>query len=244
MKAFGLTHVGRARKINQDVCYCSKANDAVPGLYIVADGMGGANAGELASRLAVEVFVETLKVFRSSWEGMGATEMIRRAMEEANEKVFAMSNANPKYKGMGTTMTAALCVGNRLIIGHVGDSRAYLLRDGILTQITVDHSVVQALVDSGKMSAHDAKSHPQRNLLHRAIGTSVEVLVDIHDLPLLPNDRYLICSDGLTRHVSDSEIENKLSGKKAQTICQELVELALLGGGSDNITVIVLFAEE
>jgi serine/threonine protein phosphatase PrpC len=231
--AAGGTDVGRVRDGNEDAYLVADS------VFAVADGMGGHLAGEIASAKALEP-VEQLdgKVYADPEE---AVEALRRAVEEANHIVSQLADDEPLYRGMGTTLTAVMVEGRRLHLAHVGDSRAYLLRDGTFRQLTDDHTLVQHLIDEGQISKEEAASHPQRSIITRAIGVSREVDVDSMSLDLQPGDQILLCSDGLTGVLSDEEIERALQADASEDdIIAGLIERANEGGGPDNITVVIL----
>jgi serine/threonine protein phosphatase PrpC len=223
------TSTGRKRRRNEDAFVCE------PPLFAVADGMGGAQAGEVASRLAAESLREADRGELSSIER--TVELIR----EANRRVFAYSSENVSARGMGTTMTVALAESGRVTIGHVGDSRAYVLRDGRLSQLTQDHSLVAELVRSGRISPEEADSHPQRSVITRALGTDPEVDIDVFSFGAKEGDLFLLCSDGLTSMVADTDIEGILESARSDldTASKKLIEAANRAGGEDNITVVL-----
>jgi protein phosphatase len=227
------TDTGRRRRRNEDAFVCE------PPLFAVADGMGGAQAGEVASRLAAESLRE------QELGGLSSPEQTVELIREANRRVYAYSSENASARGMGTTMTVALVEGNVVTIGHVGDSRAYLLRDDQLTQLTQDHSLVAELVRSGRLSAKEAESHPRRSVITRALGTDSEVEVDVLSLRAQDRDVFLLCSDGLTSMVSDEEIARLLLSARddLDDAGKKLIAAANQSGGEDNITV-VLFEPE
>nr|MDD6335217.1 Stp1/IreP family PP2C-type Ser/Thr phosphatase [bacterium] len=232
------TDIGCVRRSNQDTYYLPEGGH-LP-LAIVADGMGGANAGDTASRVAVDYTVRALEQADAL---LPAEQRIKKAMEWANACVFDMAQRDAELSGMGTTMTLLWTEGGMAYIGHIGDSRAYCLHKGACRQVTTDHTVVQAMVDQGLMTLEEARVHPQRNWLNRAMGVDSSVEVDVIEARLYPGDKWLLCSDGLTRHVSDAEIALVLGRPQApEEICRQLVEMALERGGRDNITVLV--AEE
>jgi serine/threonine protein phosphatase PrpC len=226
-RSLGLSDPGRRRRRNEDSYVVS------PPLFAVADGMGGAQAGELASRLAVEAM--------GGGSVAHSEEQVISLIREANRRVFARSHEDAAASGMGTTMTAAL-VGDdgQVAIGHVGDSRAYLLRGGRLEQLTEDHSLVAELVRTGRLSAEEAEDHPQRSVITRALGTDPEVEVDAFTVPAEVGDLFLICSDGLTTMLGDEEILQTLEGARddLEHAARKLVQQANRGGGDDNITVV------
>ena len=224
------SHKGMIREGNEDSGY------AGPRLLAIADGMGGQAAGEVASS---EV-ISTIVTLDDDIPGSDILTSLGTAVQRANDQLLHMVQEDPQLEGMGTTLTALLWTGQRLGLVHVGDSRAYLLRDGVLTQITQDHTWVQRLVDEGRITEEEATTHPQRSLLMRALGSGENVEPDLSIREVRVGDRYLICSDGLSGVVSAQTLEDTLAGYQAphETV-QELIQLALRGGGPDNITCIV-----
>ena len=224
-----VTDPGRRRRRNEDSYVCE------PPLFAIADGMGGAQAGEVASRLAAAVLQE------ANGEEL-SEERIAELIQEANRRVFQRSNEDVATSGMGTTMTVALVdgPGASIVVGHVGDSRAYRVRDGELEQLTEDHSLVGELLRSGRLSAEEAEMHPQRSVITRAIGTEPDVDVDTFTVPTRPGDLFLLCSDGLTDMVPDREIHSLLDGSDdLEAAARALVDAANAAGGEDNITVVL-----
>ncbi|MFE9771215.1 Stp1/IreP family PP2C-type Ser/Thr phosphatase [Streptomyces sp. NPDC005931] len=224
------SHKGMIREGNEDSGY------AGPRLLAIADGMGGAAAGEVASSEAIS----TIVALDDDVPGSDLLTSLGAAVQRANDQLRMMVEEDPQLEGMGTTLTALLWTGQRLGLVHVGDSRAYLLRDGVLTQITQDHTWVQRLVDEGRITEEEATTHPQRSLLMRALGSGEHVEPDLSIREVRPGDRYLICSDGLSGVVSHQTLEEALASYQGpEETVQNLIELALRGGGPDNITVIV-----
>ncbi|MFF7179914.1 Stp1/IreP family PP2C-type Ser/Thr phosphatase [Streptomyces sp. NPDC008121] len=224
------SHKGMIREGNEDSGY------AGPRLLAIADGMGGQAAGEVASS---EV-ISTLVTLDDDVPSSDILTSLGAAVQRANDQLRMMVEEDPQLEGMGTTLTALLWTGQRLGLVHVGDSRAYLLRDGVLTQITQDHTWVQRLVDEGRITEEEATTHPQRSLLMRALGSGDHVEPDLSIREVRAGDRYLICSDGLSGVVSHQTMEDTLASYQGpQETVQELIQLALRGGGPDNITVIV-----
>jgi len=221
------THPGRKRRLNEDAFVCE------PPLFAIADGMGGARAGEVASGLAAAALQE------NQVNGAGA-ERVVALMQAANRSVYERSSRDAEVAGMGTTMTVALVEDAGITFGHVGDSRAYVLRDGELEQLTDDHSLVAELVRSGKLSADEAEHHPQRSVITRALGTDPDVDVDTFTVEGRESDVYVLCSDGLTDMVADDEIGAVLSERREslEDAANELVRRANKNGGQDNITVV------
>jgi protein phosphatase len=227
-RSAAITDPGRKRRRNEDA-FVRK-----PPLFAVADGMGGAQAGEIASRLAAAAVRET-------GVDEGAPEdRVRRLFDEANRRVYTRSSEDESAAGMGTTMTVALVTDGTVTIGHVGDSRAYLIRKGALEQVTEDHSLVSELVRSGKLSPAEAETHPQRNVITRVLGTEPDVDVDTFSVPAEENDLFLLCSDGLTAMVDDQTVLEIVDRHRSDldTALKELVRAANKNGGEDNITVI------
>ncbi|MBD0841112.1 Stp1/IreP family PP2C-type Ser/Thr phosphatase [Streptomyces sp. TRM68416] len=224
------SHKGMIREGNEDSGY------AGPRLLAIADGMGGAAAGEVASSEAIS----TIVALDDDVPGSDILTSLGTAVQRANDQLRSMVEEDPQLEGMGTTLTALLWTGQRLGLVHVGDSRAYLLRDGVLTQITQDHTWVQRLVDEGRITEEEATTHPQRSLLMRALGSGDHVEPDLSIREVRAGDRYLICSDGLSGVVSHQTLEDTLASYQGpQETVQDLIQLALRGGGPDNITVIV-----
>ena len=247
LTAFGLTDVGRKRKHNEDAYLL----DVERGLFVVADGMGGHAAGEVASRLTVESIQEFISGTEDDHDNTWPFGYNNRysvdgnrlstAVERANEKVMRAVVNRPELKGMGTTVVAALFDEKRATLVHVGDSRAYLMREAELRRLTDDHSWVQEQVNAGILSEDEAKSHPLKNVVTRALGGGTHVAVDLIEIPVGAGDRFLLCSDGLTGMVSDEEITNALSSPRTlEQIVRGLVDLANERGGVDNITAIMV----
>ena len=253
-----LSHPGRVRKGNEDTC------DAKPdiGAFVVCDGMGGAAAGEIASKMATDAFLSSLSPHIGEDDSpRTATPDVRldTAIHEANAAVFETALRNPHYHGMGTTLVALLLrpahagAASALTLAHVGDSRCYLFRDGILTLLTQDHSLVEEQVRLGELTQFEAAFHPMRNIITRAVGSAPEVEPEIRNLDPLPGDLYLLASDGLTRELADAEIAQTIlrfqtleaTRKRAHkpeisSLCQTLIDQANDAGGGDNITVLLL----
>jgi PPM family protein phosphatase len=224
----GASDTGRKRRRNED------AYVIAPPLFAVADGMGGAQAGEVASRLAKAALEDT------DSGALSGSARVTSLIQEANRRVYERSNADPAASGMGTTMTVALVEGDVVTFGHVGDSRAYLLRDGRMEQLTEDHSLVNELLKSGKLSPEEAETHPQRSVITRAVGTDPDVDVESFTIDAHVGDVFLICSDGLTDMVADEEILGVLDRHQddLDRATKALVSAANRGGGVDNITVV------
>lgn len=221
------TDVGCVRDHNEDSLVVA------PPLYVVCDGMGGHAAGEVASEIAVRV-IENRAPAHADVEELG------RAVEEANLAIIRAAREGRGREGMGTTCTAAILEGERLVIAQVGDSRAYLLSKGRLQQLTRDHSLMADLIEAGHITKEEAKVHPQRSVITRALGSDPRMLPDLFELDVNPGDRLLICSDGLTTMLSDEEIAQLLARTADPQLCaRQLVNAAIAAGGYDNVTVIV-----
>jgi len=229
-RSAGLTDTGRKRRRNEDAFVCE------PPLFAIADGMGGAQAGELASRLAAAAIEE-------AGAAVGDAEGVASAVRTANARIFERSLSDPAVAGMGTTATVALVDehAGSLTLAHVGDSRAYRYRDGELEQLTTDHSLVAELVRSGRLTEAEAAVHPHRSVITRALGTEADVEVDTRTLDLAPGDLVLLCSDGLSAMVRDGQIARTLeeSDRDPYIAAEALVRAANAAGGEDNVTVVV-----
>jgi len=221
------THTGRRRPHNED------AHVVQSPLFAVADGMGGPRAGEVASRLAAEALRD------EQGDGSGEERVIS-LIQTANRRIYQRSSEDAEVSGMGTTMTVALVEDSRVVIGHVGDSRAYLVRDSRLEQLTEDHSLVNELVRSGKLSREEAESHPQRSVITRALGSDPDVDIDIFTVAARSGDVFLLCSDGLTTMVRDDDILATVERHRSdlEAAARALIDRANRGGGEDNITVV------
>jgi PPM family protein phosphatase len=229
----GNTDVGRQRDTNEDALVMT------PPLFAVADGMGGARAGEVASQLATEAFSA------GDSESAPPEQRLADTARDANRRIYELASQDESLRGMGTTLTAALVADREVSIGHVGDSRAYRLRDGQLEQLTKDHSLVAELERSGQISPEAAEHHPQRSIITRALGPEPDVEVDTYTIPGRAGDVYLLCSDGLTSMVSDDEMGALIRGASSLSEAAEgLVRSANQSGGKDNITVVLFRLDE
>lgn len=237
METYCQTDVGLKRNSNQDFVYASDQKvGRLPSLLIVADGMGGHAAGDLASRVCVETAV-------SSIEGSGQTETIpilAEAVQKANRAVLKKAAEKSEYAGMGTTIVAAVIDGNTLYVANVGDSRLYLIDDDRIDQITLDHSLVAEMVRSGRISPEQMRNHPEKNIITRAVGGEENVEVDFFDVGLHKGDVVLLCSDGLTNMVEDEQIFRIVRREKTlRDAGQKLISAANSAGGRDNISVVL-----
>lgn len=238
--ALGKTDKGLLRPHNEDALLVA----AEEGVFAVADGMGGHAAGEVASHLAIEAIGELLgdKLRESS---QSIPEMLLEAVEEANRRIAKRMEEQPEYRGMGTTVVTAVIRANHAWVAHVGDSRAYLLRDGHLRQLTTDHSFVNELVRLGMLSREQAARDPRRNVVTRALGSGTVVVPDIQHEALQPGDLLLLCSDGLNTMLVDKRILDLLQAppQEIETACDRLIEAANEAGGEDNVTVVLIRAD-
>jgi protein phosphatase len=225
-RSTGLSDAGRKRRRNEDAWVCH------PPLFAVADGMGGARGGEIASRVAATALGESV-------DGSGESRVVA-LIQEANRQVYERAREDTDASGMGTTITVALFENGIVSIGHVGDSRAYLIRDRKVDQLTEDHSLVAELVRSGRLSPEEAETHPQRSVITRALGTDPDVDVDVFSVEAKPGDLFLICSDGLTAMVHDETILDVVERQREDldAAAKELIAAANRMGGDDNITVV------
>lgn len=246
LEMVSISDTGRVRSHNED----SIASDRSLGLAVLADGMGGYRAGEVASAIAVtQVFREVRAGLMSLVPGQTDGEsglryeslIVRDAIRHANGEVYDMARRDQEFDGMGTTIVASHFYDNFMTCAHVGDSRMYLLRDASMTQLTVDHTVVQEFVQNGLYSEAEAKASFDSNLVTRALGVDEEIEIDIHEQPVLPGDVYMICSDGLTSTVAETKILKTLQKKQRLEDCaRRLTQQANRGGGDDNISVVLI----
>ncbi len=240
MNVAGLTDKGLERPRNEDRCFVE--TDSSNALLAVADGMGGHRAGNVASELAVSRAEQLWAALNktTALSSDQARKLISSLITEANELIMVEAGNSPERRGMGTTFTAGLLCGNRLTIGHIGDSRAYLINDGRIELLTRDHSLLEQLIESGQVNPEDAKNHPQRHVLTRALGIDRNLQADIKELEIEAGSALLFCTDGLTNLVSDDEILEAAAGQNdPQLLAEKLIELANSRGGTDNITVVV-----
>ena len=237
MKVYSMTDIGRVRQLNEDSCYQPERGER---FCAVADGMGGHNAGEVASALAVKTYADYMRAVERI-----TAEALRAAVVRANDAVYRASQESPEVSGMGTTFSALAMEGKNAFIAHVGDSRVYLVRRGALMQVTMDHTLVEEMVLKGLITAREARVHPKRNIITRALGTEPRVDIDMLQLDLRPGDVFFLCSDGLTNHVTERDILRvSLGASDWQEKLRELVAIALENGGQDNITAMYAIYEE
>lgn len=239
MKVSSATSVGRIRPLNEDAYYVSPPKDSDAVLAVVADGMGGHNAGEVASKKAVRILRQIVPT-ECDDDHKDVKELLMRAVEDANREIYEMSIRDDGMSGMGTTVTACVAKEGQVTAVQVGDSRLYLIRRNKMTQITKDHSLVEMLIDSGTITKEEARVHPQKNVITRAVGTDKTVEADIYEFATKKSDIILLCSDGLVNMVEDKEILSIIHEEKFDNVADKLVERAENAGGTDNITVILI----
>ena len=238
MKLFGKTDIGLVRETNQDAFSFGSFDDGNC-WAVVCDGMGGVSGGQVASEICVEKVSEAIKrSYRKGITVSSAKNLLTTAINAANSAVFKEAQENIELKGMGTTVVAVLVLGSIAVVAHVGDSRAYLINDEI-NQITKDHSFVQLLIDTGKITEEEAKVHPDRNVITRAVGIEHVVDVEIDIVDINDNDKLLICTDGLNGYVPDADIL-KIIKEYGDSSTEKLVKTANDAGGRDNVTVVML----
>jgi serine/threonine protein phosphatase PrpC len=237
------THPGMVRSHNED----SIAADGEIGLAVLADGMGGYNAGEVASGIAVALIPAEIRKALDACQphalhGNGMERLISDQAARANTTIYQAAQSEQQYAGMGTTLVVALWHDNQLSVGHIGDSRLYRLRNDALEQVTRDHSLLQEQIDSGMITKEQARHAPNKNLVTRAVGIDPEVEMEVHTYAVQPGDIYLLCSDGLPDMVADEDIQNTLASLKANLplAAQQLVQQANDNGGRDNVSVILV----
>lgn len=239
LKTWAQTDVGRVRANNEDAFWEGSGRDWY--LALVADGMGGHQAGEVASRVAAEVIGRTVEsADPAGKDGPACRALLLKAVARANDEVYRLAQKEPGLAGMGTTVTAALIHGREMELAHVGDSRAYRLRGERLELLTEDHSLVQELVNQGSLAPGEARFHPQRHILTRALGTGPVLKVDTRHEELRPGDVLLLCTDGLSGTLSDAELLETLRNTPRAQAGAELIRLANSRGGRDNVTVVIV----
>ena len=240
VSVWGLTDKGIVRRENQDSCAYETIPERGLAWGVVCDGMGGAKAGDIASKLAVETFRTHLEDLRGPDLPGETGKLLLAAAEDANRVVYHKASTDDACIGMGTTLVGLILQGETLEVVNVGDSRAYLIRPDGIRRITRDHSVVEDLIANGDLTPEQARRHPQKNLITRALGTSPRVKADLFQETVAPGDALLLCSDGLINEVTDEEIQKEvLAGGSPQEICQRLVARTLDLGAPDNVTVVL-----
>lgn len=237
MKLTGDTHIGLVRNSNQDAMRYGKLDNG--GVYaVVCDGMGGANGGNVASNIAVDIIAGRIcDGYANGASPHSPDHLLASAMAAANIEIFDRGKSEPQYEGMGTTVVAAIVCGKAAYISHVGDSRLYLYRDNTLQQITRDHSVVQEMIESGQLTEEQARSHPRKHFITRALGVSAMEEGEFDELALEAEDKLLLCTDGLTNMVDNTALTELLGSK---VVIDSLIQSALDAGGTDNITAVLM----
>ncbi len=241
MKIYSKTDIGMRRKVNQDAFYTGEFDNGAV-FAVVCDGMGGANGGDFASQKASTVISNYIK--RSYSPKMNSTaieNLLRAAVDSANTEIHDLAQTDETYKGMGTTAVVVFVIDNLAHIVHVGDSRAYFISNNEIEQITVDHSVVEAMVRNGEISAEQAKTHPQKNVITRALGAKETVMCD-YNIVLKPDSTaILICTDGLTNFVDEQNILETVKTSAPEVCVEKLIDMANNAGGADNITAVLIY---
>ncbi len=242
MKAYSITDVGAKRKVNQDYVYCKEeAIGNLPNLFIVADGMGGHNAGDMASKTCVECVADFVR-------GNGALRtpisIIEKAVELANEEIISKAKADEQYEGMGTTFVASTIIDDTMYVANIGDSRLYII-DEEIRQITEDHSLVEEMIKKGEIDRKNARFHPNKNIITRALGASSDVMADFFEISVKKGDIVLMCSDGLSNMLDDDEIFDMVNKGRDDIVmtCLSLVAKANEYGGKDNISIVMVQVE-
>ncbi|HIS52818.1 MAG TPA: Stp1/IreP family PP2C-type Ser/Thr phosphatase [Candidatus Onthomonas avicola] len=233
IRAWNITDVGCVRRQNEDACYTQTGPELALG--IVCDGMGGANAGEVASQLAIEAFSRVVQT-----GGAPPEELMRRGLEQANREVYCYGWEHPDCRGMGTTLAAAMVLEDMAYLLNVGDSRVYVLCGQNIRQITRDHSLVEELVQAGQITREEARTHPRKNIITRALGTERHVTGDLYLHHIIPGELLLLCSDGLCNELTDEEMLDLIRKGPLEGGCQRLLEAALLRGAHDNVTAVLM----
>ena len=237
LSSYAMTDIGRTRVVNQDYVFsCLEPIGNLPNLFIVADGMGGHQAGDFASSYSVKKFLESVSLSLQK----NPHKIFADAIRYANRELIEKSKENPELKGMGTTMVALTIIGDKAYVANVGDSRLYLMEE-VLTQITIDHSLVQEMIKIGELTKESARLHPDKNIITRAVGAGKDINADYFEFSLTKESILLMCSDGLSNMVEDDQIAALLkSAKTPEKVGKKFIETANHNGGKDNIAVIVI----
>lgn len=239
MRIYSQIDIGKERSVNQDAFFAGEISQDIA-FAVVCDGMGGANAGEIASQTAVKTISEyIINSYRRKITIRDFLKILKNALISANLTIYEMAQKDENLKGMGTTAVVAVVKGNEVAIAHVGDSRIYLVNDE-LTQLTRDHSIVQTLIESGQITEEDAALHPRKNVITRALGVEADVAVDTGEVVLQDNETLLLCTDGLTNFVTAEDILKTFKENDISLVPEKLVMLANEGGGGDNITAVTV----
>ena len=240
MKIFGKSDIGLKRETNQD-CFYSECMDENFAFVIVCDGMGGVNGGGTASKIAVDSIKNQIKnSYNKDLNSSTIRSLLESAVYNANMAIYQKQQEDPLLNGMGTTVVVSIILGNHLYTAHIGDSRAYIISNNNINQITTDHSIVQQMVDKGEITKEEAMHHPRKNLITRALGVDQEVPADYIEKELYPSDILILCTDGLSNYISEEEIYNCYKNNDITLLCDMLISKAKDLGGDDNITVVLL----
>lgn len=241
MKVYSKTDTGKKREVNQDSFYAGEFDNGTV-FAVVCDGMGGAKSGNVASERAATVISDYIvKSYSPKMSSVGVENMLRAAVASANTEVYELATQKEEYEGMGTTVVVALVAENLTHIVHVGDSRAYLITSSEIEQLTTDHSIVQAMVNKGEISEEEAKIHPRKNIITRAIGTEPEVMCDYNIVLKPENAVILICTDGLSNHLDEQILFELVKNTPQEECAQTLIDKANEAGGTDNITAVLVY---
>lgn len=243
MEIYTLTDIGRVRKSNQDAVDGGIINDNVM-WAVLCDGMGGANGGNVASEIAVQTVKENIGFFDPKASEYKSETFLTEIVEKANSTIYHKQRKDENLMGMGTTMELVIAVNGRAMIAHVGDSRTYLVQNNRIIQITVDHSMVQELVNRGEITAEQARVHPNKNYITRAVGVHPYIESDYIEIPFGQDDVIILCSDGLSNYISNECMLNSVQNYSGEELAQKLVDLANEYGGGDNISIAVLYANK
>lgn len=242
LHVFGRTDVGRARPTNQDAYICGRLSENTV-FAIVCDGMGGASGGNVASAIAIKVISERIvDLYRDGMQGNSLRNMLESAISAANIEIYDTSMSDLELRGMGTTVVAVIVCEQQVFIAHVGDSRAYIITAAGIEQVTKDHSIVQAMVEKGQLTQNEAKNHPRKHFITRALGVEESVACDYTEVLFPENGVLLICTDGLTNMVEADDIYKLVIDSSGEDTVNKLISTANMAGGSDNITVVLLAA--
>jgi protein phosphatase len=236
------TDKGLLREINEDSCMIIPGCSSSLYAFIIADGMGGHNCGEIASRMTVDFVSESIRN-SSKLDDENIQQELCSIVEQANREVYEKAQQSEKFSGMGTTLTMAVMDGIKLTAAHVGDSRLYMIRGGEILQLTQDHSYIGELLRSGSLTREEAENHPRRNVITRAVGSSADIIVDVISQQINEGDIFVLCTDGLTNMISEDELSRIVRDNEPEAACSRLIEAANKQGGDDNITVIVIKCE-
>lgn len=240
MRVWGVTHQGSVRKENQDA-YHFILPETGPALGVVCDGMGGAQGGKIASRMAIRTFTEEIRPhLAAAQDPVALSDLLTGAAKKANGEIFARAEKDPALRGMGTTIVAAAFLEDCAVVLNVGDSRAYHISDDAIIRVTNDHSVVEDMIAHGEITREQAQHHPQKNLITRALGVEQTVRCDVFAVSLLPGEHLLLCSDGISNFLTDEELrEAVLQSETPEDCCDQLLQTVFDRGASDNLTAVL-----